>query len=1199
MVSVVVQSATHNVDIQNFAFRPAEITINAGDTVTWTQRDSIPHTSTSGESPTPDGTWDSGLLTLNQTFSRTFDSEGVFPYFCKPHPQMTGTVTVTGATPTNQPASIRITRPANNASFTNGSGIAIEAEVNVTNDTVARVEFLAGTSALGAVTNQPYQAMVDLPMGTNLVTAVLTTASGNNATSAPVTIIIAEAGEEPEPPDPIAQRIEKGNLAIGLRKVAGGMVAPLGLAAPNDGSGRLFVHDQVGLVYIIHSNGTNGAAQGTNNILLDVRDRLVELSPNYDERGLLGLALHPQFAQNSLLYTYTSEPATNVPADFTLEKPADLQFDHQNVVAEWKIDPNNSNRVDRTSRRELLRIDHPMMNHNAGTLRFDTNGLLYVALGDGGGADDQDGQPYRGSINFGHGPIGNGQDTNTIHGSLFRIDPLGTNSANGQYGIPVDNPFAQGGGVREIYAYGFRNPYSFSIDRLTGEIYLGDAGQNFIEEVDRVVRGGNYGWNIKEGSFFFDPNGTEPGVLRDTPWREVSTNQFIDPIAEYDHDEGRVVVGGFVYRGSNVPALQGRYIAGDFSDPLRPTGRLFYLDTAETNTPQTALRELILGLEDRPLGLFLKGFGEDQNGELYVFGSAEMGPSGNTGTMLKIVAAPDPIQITSTAAQGTNLNITWNGGTGPYLVQRKETLQSATWVNHHYTTGQVASLPMEGPQGFFRVVNQAFPQTIPFSAVLSGSFERPEPVNTPGGGLATLSLDGHELTLVVHYTNLTAEATAAHIHGPASPEEAAGVLVPLNPLNGGAFGRSGALSGTVTLTPDQKALLMDGKTYINIHTPTHPAGEIRGQIVPVLFKASLSGANERPDPVETPARGSAHFLLTGRQLTLAITYRDLKSPASASHIHGPASPQESAGVLIPLDPFNGGSYGTNGSLSGTTTLSDSNYLHLIQGRTYVNFHTTNHPAGEIRGQIQPDVTSVPFNSWIGGAFERPEPVNSPGGGLGILSLAGDMLSFDIAYTNLTGVAANAHIHGPATPTESAGVLIPLAPFNGGAFGTNGLISGRVEVTPEQKALLLGGRTYVNLHTPNFGPGEVRGQVVPVLLEAPLSGSQERPEPVATPASGLSQMLLAGNQLSFAIAYENLKSPASASHIHGPATRHQSAGVLIPLDPFNGGGYSTRGGLSGALTLSTTNYLQVIQGLTYVNFHTPDHPGGEIRGQIIP
>lgn len=423
--------------------------------------------------------------------------------------------------------------------------------------------------------------------------------------------------------DPIPTPIPKGNLVIELEPVVTGLTAPLGVLDPDDGTGRLMIYDQAGLIHIVQ-NGQLLAEP-----FLDVRSRLVPLGivgpGTFDERGLIGCALHPHFAHTGKIYTYTSEPVAG-PADFTLSIPPDRSFNHQSVIAEWTVSAMDPNRIDPSTRRELLRIDQPQFNHNGGVMRFGPDGYLYFSLGDGGGADDADGQISLGQPIVGHGPDGNGQNKETIHGSIVRIDVHGNNSANGRYGVPGDNPFVNAPGVDEIYAYGLRNPYSFSFDLVTGDLYVGDVGQNDIEEIDIIVKGGNYGWRLKEGSFFFDPNGNSPGFVTTEPVEPLPPG-LIDPIAEYDHDEGISIIGGFVYRGSAIPALVGHYVFADYQ------GRLFYLDS------NGKIAEFRLGFADRPLGRLVKGFGQDADGELYICVTTAVGPFENTGVVLKLIPA--------------------------------------------------------------------------------------------------------------------------------------------------------------------------------------------------------------------------------------------------------------------------------------------------------------------------------------------------------------------------------------------------------------------------------------------------------------------------------------------------------------------------------------------------------------------------------
>jgi uncharacterized protein (TIGR03118 family) len=512
--------------------------------------------------------------------------------------------------PPDSPPAVSIIGPVDGASFVSPADVTIEAAATDADGTVAKVEVFDGESSLGSVAAAPFTKTVTLYAGSHSLTAVATDDQGATATSEVVTIDVSTVPID----NPIPQRIVKGDITIELKPIVDGLTAPLGMAVPDDGSGRMFVYDQAGLAWVV-----TDAAGKLPVPLLDVSRRLVAQG-RYDERGLLGLAAHPDFVQFPFIYAYTSEPVEG-PADFVNVMPAGATNNHQSVLAEWQMDRNEPNQVDPNSRREILRIDEPQSNHNGGTLRFGPDGFLYISLGDGGRAND---------VADGHVPGGNAQNLNRIYGKVIRIDVDANNSANGRYGIPADNPFVGQDAVHEIYAYGLRNPYTYSFDSLTGDLYLGDAGQNNIEEVDLIVKGGNYGWNIKEGSFWFDSVTANIGDVVTGPVRPVPPD-LIDPIAEYDHDEGSVVIGGYVYRGRQIPALQGRYVFGDWGSFAGPSARLFMLD------PNFVTKELRIGLADRPSGFWLRGFGQDAEGELYAFGSTELGPSGDTGQMLKVV----------------------------------------------------------------------------------------------------------------------------------------------------------------------------------------------------------------------------------------------------------------------------------------------------------------------------------------------------------------------------------------------------------------------------------------------------------------------------------------------------------------------------------------------------------------------------------
>jgi glucose/arabinose dehydrogenase len=451
--------------------------------------------------------------------------------------------------------------------------------------------------------------------------------------------------------DPIPGRLPRAPFSVSLETVATGLVAPTYATFAPGVPNRLFVTDQPGKIWSID---TSQHGIGHRSLFADLTSRSVRLgdvSPgsSYDERGLLGLAFAPDYQQTGLVYTYQTQPWQK-PADFSTEPgnrencraygPPFHPRPCQNVITEWHVrDPHDPNTtIDPTSARELMRIDKPEFNHNAGTLAFGPDGYLYISVGDGGFGDDQ---------GPGHVAGGNAQSLapGNVLGKILRIDPRGHNSANHQYGIPATNPFVGRPGADEIYAYGLRNPYRISFDPVSGKLYATDTGQNNIEEVDVIRAGANYGWHLKEGTFTFDPGSphdADDGVVtQNSPHQPAG---LTDPIAEYDHTgpngtvNGEAAVGGFVYRGRAVPQLAGRYVFGDYSrnaDENEVGGRLFIVNqTGPVTQRVTVLPDSQTRNGDLPL--FLLGFGRDNHGELYVLGNTTGGVSGTTGVVQRI-----------------------------------------------------------------------------------------------------------------------------------------------------------------------------------------------------------------------------------------------------------------------------------------------------------------------------------------------------------------------------------------------------------------------------------------------------------------------------------------------------------------------------------------------------------------------------------
>ena len=500
-------------------------------------------------------------------------------------------------------------------------------------------------------------------------------------------VIIAAAPAFPHPPwapydDTRFAPITRFGPKVGIELVAIGdttntLTSPLKAVAAPGLPDHIFIVDQPGILWVV--NLTNNARTKFLDISAGSATPIViplgACGPDtFDERGLLGVAFHPNYASNGLFYTYTSE-AEGAPGAGPVTHPGKVPSgfaDHHNVVSEWRAaNPANPAAGVAAGRRELIRAAWPQFNHDGGDLAFGPDGMLYISMGDGGGADDADGQldilalprhPQTPTCSltapiFGHQVDGNAQKLNTHNGKVHRIDVNPPFSSGKQYRVPATNPFAsRSDAVPEIWAYGLRNPYRFSFDIATGDLYVGDVGQNDIEEVNLIVRGGNYGWNFKEGTPFFHINGNAPGFASTAPdpSRGPLPPGLIDPIAQYDtHHEGHSVLGGFVYHGRRVPELRGRYVFGDFSLLFKfPRGphdyaRLFVINAGRGEGGLRAISELEV-LPGGKVSLALLGIGQDAQGEIYMMGNVSGLPFGNRGVVVRLVPAP------TTGANGDN-----------------------------------------------------------------------------------------------------------------------------------------------------------------------------------------------------------------------------------------------------------------------------------------------------------------------------------------------------------------------------------------------------------------------------------------------------------------------------------------------------------------------------------------------------------------
>ena len=391
------------------------------------------------------------------------------------------------------------------------------------------------------------------------------------------------------------------------------LVAPIGVVTAPGDTDRAFVVEQTGRIHILRGD------ERATTPFLDLKDRLVRLDTEYDERGLLGLAFHPDYATNGRFFVYYSAPASAAAAGSS---------DHTNRLSEFRIG-DDADVADAGSERVVLEFDQPQPNHSGGAFGFGPDGFLYLGTGDGGG---------RGDADEGHSPQGNAQDPSKLNGKVLRIDVDGDEP----YAIPPDNPFVDTASRPEIFADGFRNPWRLSWEPDGDRrLLVSDVGFGRYEEIDAVVAGGNYGWRIREGAHCLDLDAPLED-LTDCPVAAADGRPLIDPIVEYSHREvGIAVVGGYVYRGTALPALRGQYVFADFSadwttnDP-DPSGSLLVADPTTAPDGPWPWRRLVVA--DDPLGhQFVTGMGEDAAGELIVLARRSFGPIGQTGFVYRVV----------------------------------------------------------------------------------------------------------------------------------------------------------------------------------------------------------------------------------------------------------------------------------------------------------------------------------------------------------------------------------------------------------------------------------------------------------------------------------------------------------------------------------------------------------------------------------
>jgi glucose/arabinose dehydrogenase len=410
-----------------------------------------------------------------------------------------------------------------------------------------------------------------------------------------------------------------GKSGVALKLLATNLTGPTVLG-DFDGK-RMLLAEQVGTLHLMSPDGQ----------LKPFGDLSAKLAINlgkFDERGVLGIAPHPKFAQNRKLFICYSAP---------IRASAPTNWNHTMIIAEFTA---KGDTLDVASERVVLQIDRPYFNHNGGRIAFGPDGFLYIGSGDGGHKNDIN----KDEKDKARGPRGNAQDLNTLMGKILRID-VDKPAAGKPYGIPQDNPFAKGGGLPEIYAWGIRNPWSLTFDRAgQRELFEGDIGQNRWEEINIIVKGGNYGWNLKEGVEWFNPKGENKPLEK--PYFDPGDAKFIAPIIAYENlaaapqtGKGKSVTGGYVYRGKALPQLAGKYIFSDWSKHFSLPQGVLYAATRGADGKWTMEDLVPESHATGHIGAFVWAFGEDKDGELYVLTNQTGALGTKGGKVWKLVKA--------------------------------------------------------------------------------------------------------------------------------------------------------------------------------------------------------------------------------------------------------------------------------------------------------------------------------------------------------------------------------------------------------------------------------------------------------------------------------------------------------------------------------------------------------------------------------
>ena len=417
---------------------------------------------------------------------------------------------------------------------------------------------------------------------------------------------------------------------------------PVEIVHAGDGSNRLFVLEQSGIIRVFPNN-PNVAKADT---FMNIKSKVL----SGGELGLLGIAFHPDYKNNGYFYL-----------DYTADNP------RRTIIARYQVDPNNPNKGDAASEQVLLEINQPYTNHNGGKIAFGPDGYLYISMGDGGSGGD---------------PENRAQNRSSLLGKMLRIDV--NNTANGKnYALPADNPFVgnQNGYSEEIYAWGLRNAWKFSFDPETGWLWAADVGQGKWEEISLIEKGRNYGWRIMEGKHCYNPS------------TNCDTTGLVQPIWEYSHSLGVSVTGGYVYRGTALPGLNGKYIYGDFG-----SGRIWALEYDGESSPiNTQI------LQDQPS---VASFGVDQNNEIMfssfngsIYRIRQLGSSGDgsSDNDAFLLGAPKPnpasgrVVIPFTLGNTTSISIALFDAAGRKV---QSIFDGTREAGHHEIAFEANSLPV-------------------------------------------------------------------------------------------------------------------------------------------------------------------------------------------------------------------------------------------------------------------------------------------------------------------------------------------------------------------------------------------------------------------------------------------------------------------------------------------------------------------------